>query len=279
MSMESMLLKERHGGWNVAAFGLVLVVGVIDYITGPEISFSLFYLVPVAVAAWLSGHRIAIAASLFAAIVWLIAEVASDRFHPNLFVYSWNFGSRFLLLLLVALLLARLRQMLVDERLLSRTDPLTGALNARAFREAAEIEIARSERHGLPLSLAFIDIDDFKRVNDVRGHEAGDRLLHDFVAVVRKNLRRTDVLARYGGDEFVVLLPMAGEDVAREAIEKIRKKVQEAMSCDGRPIGISVGVITCPRSAASVEALVASADRLMYAVKAANKNGVRYAVE
>ena len=277
-TVEDIVFRPRSLGWTAAAFLAIVAVGVIDYQTGSEITFSVFYLVPVAIAAWISGTAVAVAASTLAAVVWLSAEVASSRVNADVSVYVWNFCARLLFLLLVALLLAQLHLMLRRERELSRTDALTNLPNARAFREIAQGEIARSQRYGQPLSLAFIDIDDFKRVNDSSGHGAGDDLLKRVAATIRDNLRSSDFVARYGGDEFVVLLPNANSGAARIAVDKLHKIVNLSRLAGPAPVTLSIGVVTCRPGgpATTVDALLENADRLMYEVKSGGKGAARY---
>lgn len=277
MPIEALLFRRDGGVWTVAALATIAAVGVVDYLTGPEISFSLFYLVPVAVCAWVSGTSGAVAASSLAALAWLSAEVASSRIATNLFVYTWNFAVRLLFLLLVALLLARLRDILVRERELSRTDALTGLLNARAFRELVEREIARAARYGHPLTLAFIDVDDFKRVNDSGGHAAGDRLLRHIAKAISANLRGSDAVARYGGDEFVVLLPVADEAAARATVAKLAERIRAGTAELPYAVTVSIGAVSWRGDGASVDLLLEKADRLMYEVKTASKDGARFA--
>lgn len=276
---EGVLFRPRHWGWTATAFVTIVIVGVGDYVTGPKFTFSVFYLVPVSVAAWLSGTAGALAGSVLAAVVWLGAELASSPLGSDAFVYVWNFCAQLLFLLLVALLLAQLRRMLDRERGLSRTDSLTGLPNARAFREIARAEIARAERYRQPLSLAFIDVDDFKCINDSRGHGAGDRLLSLVAQVIRGSLRSSDHVARYAGDEFVVLLPVVDQDAARATVDKLRSIVNQAMIMEDWPVTVSIGVVTCEPGGAgvTVDGMLERADRLMYEVKSSGKNGARLA--
>jgi diguanylate cyclase (GGDEF)-like protein len=277
---ERALFRPRAQWWTVVAFLLIPAVGVADYFTGPEITFSVFYLVPVAVAAWISGAGAAIAGSVFASIVWLCAELASSRVDANLYIYGWNFAARLLFLLLVAMLLAQLRAMIARERELGRTDALTGLVNARGCREIAEAEIARAQREGRSFSMAFIDVDEFKRVNDTRGHAAGDALLKRVAEATRATLRASDVVARYGGDEFIVLLPLTDQAAARVVIGKIADKVGEATARDFGRTTLSIGVVTWAPGGtrATVDAVLLEADRLMYAVKTSGKAGARFTI-
>ncbi len=279
-TIEAALFKPRSWQWTAAAFGAIVAVGFADYVSGPEITFSVFYLVPVAFAAWISGTRAAALGSLLAAVLWLSAELASRRVDANLFVYTWNFGARLLFLLLVALLLARLRAMIDHERETGRTDVLTGLVNARGCYEMAEVELARAHRERKPVSLAFIDIDDFKHINDTRGHAVGDALLVHVAAVIKSNLRASDFVARYGGDEFVVLLPLTDQEAARVVIGKIAQRVTDATSHEFGSRTLSIGVVTwLPGEARpALRTVLAEADRVMYEVKMSGKAGARYAV-
>jgi len=150
--------------------------------------------------------------------------------------------------------------------------------NVRLFREQADLELRRAQRTGEPLSLAIFDVDDLKVVNDRQGHAAGDALL---VAVARAwmhALRGTDLIARLGGDEFAVLLPDTSAEAALVALRKGRGAALLAIGEGGWPASLSIGAVTCVAGEAEVESLLRQADRLMYDVKSAGKDGVRTAV-
>jgi diguanylate cyclase (GGDEF)-like protein len=264
--------------WTIAAFLLISVIGAVDYSTSAEISFTLLYLLPVAATAWFSGQRAGLAIATFTAATWLAADYLSGGFHGDIFVYTWNFTSRLTMLLVVGFLLARVRQLLLNERQMSRTDALTHAINSRAFREMAEAEISRSERYGYPLTLAYLDLDNFKAINDTLGHSVGDMLLRTVADTIRDNSRKADILARIGGDEFVLLLPATDQQAARVAIAKIQRGVMNAMRKNDWPVSLSIGVLTCARTFPTIDEMMRKADLLMYSVKSSSKSGADFMV-
>jgi diguanylate cyclase (GGDEF)-like protein len=151
---------------------------------------------------------------------------------------------------------------------------LTGALNRRAFLEAAERERLRAERRGEPLSVAYLDLDGFKEVNDRHGHQEGDRVLEDLADRVLQTIRGTDLFCRIGGDEFVLLLPDTG---AREAAA-VLQRARAAMADGGSPVTASVGIATFRIVPTGVAAMVEAADELMYRAKGRGKDRIVGAV-
>jgi diguanylate cyclase (GGDEF)-like protein len=270
--------SESRLAWTLVAFLLISAIGAVDYSTSAEISFTLLYLIPVAATAWLSGQRAGVAIGAFTAATWLAADYLSGGFHGNVLIYTWNFASRLTMLLVVGFLLARVRQLLLNERQMSRTDPLTRTVNSRAFREMAEAEISRSERYGYPLTLAYLDLDNFKAINDTLGHSVGDTLLRTVADTIRENSRKADILARIGGDEFVLLLPATDQEAARVAIAKIQHSVTDAMQKSGWPVSLSIGVLTCAPTFPAIDEMMRRADLLMYSVKSSFKGGADFMV-
>jgi diguanylate cyclase (GGDEF)-like protein len=158
---------------------------------------------------------------------------------------------------------------------LSAVDALTGLYNRTFFFAALEREIARSERSGRGFCLIMLDLDELKAVNDRHGHQAGDAVLHSVADTVRSGIRKIDVAARYGGDEFVALLPETDPTGGWVLAEKIRLGVAEtaAPGFDARPT-VSVGVVSYPTDGRTADALMLSADRAMYVSKRGGKNRV-----
>ena len=160
---------------------------------------------------------------------------------------------------------------------LAVTDGLTGLFNYRAFRHHLRLEISRSRRFGLPLSLLMVDIDHFKRFNDTHGHPMGDRLLAGLAKLFRANLRDVDIPARYGGEEFAVILPGTDKKAACLVAEKLRRLVAEAAllgegSPKVQPTTVSLGVATRPQDTDEEETLIRLADDALYAAKKAGRN-------
>lgn len=258
------------------AFLSVAGISIVDYITGSQITFALFYLFPVAITAWFSNKNTAIAISLFSAVTWLAVDYFLNRIHPNLLIYAWNYLSRFILLIIIVFLLRTLKILLLEKHDLSREDPITKSLNLRAFREIGEIEISRAIRYGYALSLAYIDVDNFKAINDTRGHDAGNKLLCAVVDAIRENLRDSDIVARVGGDEFVLLLPVTYQPSVQIVIAKIQNHLMSIMDKNDWPVTFSFGVLTCIENIPTIDRIIAMADRLMYSVKKSSKNGANF---
>jgi diguanylate cyclase (GGDEF)-like protein len=257
---------------------LVLLIGVIDFQTGYELSFSLFYLIPICMATWVSGRDMGLLVSILSACAWYVADVLSGHVYSSPLIYLWNTGIRLGIFAVVTCLLAALHEALEQERNLSRTDPLTGAANTRAFLETIQSEIDRFERYRHPFTVVYIDLDNFKTVNDRYGHLAGDKALHAIVTEIRKRLRRSDMVGRLGGDEFGLFLPETGQDASQTVVKKIRTGILESMQLRKLPVTASLGVITCEGIPKSPEVLIKLADELMYSIKNHGKDGIGYSV-
>jgi two-component system cell cycle response regulator len=167
-----------------------------------------------------------------------------------------------------------------DARRLATTDALTGLLNRRAFIEAVEREQARSDRHAYPLSLLLLDVDHFKRINDEHGHAVGDVVLQGVARVLESVARRSDFVARWGGEEFVVALPQTGEAGARVAAERVRRTLSaathKAPDCNPLQVTASIGIASS-EAPWSIDMLIRAADEAMYAAKARGRDRVESA--
>jgi len=157
---------------------------------------------------------------------------------------------------------------------LSRHDALTGLMNRRAFVEAVTIETRRMSRHSRPLTIAYVDLDGFKQINDDFGHAAGDEFLISVADHIARRLRATDCLARLGGDEFAILLPETDRAAAEQVLTEIHKSLQDVRASREYQSTASVGAATF-HSPEGAEKMIAVADEAMYAVKQSGKNKVQ----
>jgi two-component system cell cycle response regulator len=167
---------------------------------------------------------------------------------------------------------------LVDAaRHLAMTDPLTGLLNRRAFVEAMSREISRAARHEHPLSVMLLDVDHFKKVNDTRGHEGGDIVLRGVAQIARRIARKSDLVARWGGEEFVAGLPHAAGAGARVAAERLRRAIADASFAlpEGEPMRITASIgVAHAAPGETLDVVVARADQAMYLAKSRGRNRV-----
>ena len=276
------MIDERSGFLSslpapaVALVGFVgiLAVAYVDYLTGVELRVGPVYYVPLSLVAWQLGRRPVLAAALLCAVSVTAANYLAGQTFANPLVGWFNFTMQCLSFMAVGLLIQALRGALLHERNLARTDTLTGLLNARNFYEEAARVLALSRRRRHPVALAYVDLDNFKSVNDNLGHRAGDDLLRAVGAIIIETTRKSDVTGRLGGDEFALLMPETDPDHARQACERLRSNIERRFSNDAWPVTASVGGVAFLAVPDTVDALVHVADGRMYKAKAAGRNRV-----
>ncbi len=271
-------------GLLVAGAGIVVCVGIADYLTGREVALILFYLAPIGFATWYAGLRGGIALAILSAAVSTgadslheVGEITSEHSTLPLAIIAWNCVIQLGTFLALVLVLSALRGRLEGEELLARTDALTQIPNRRAFFEAAALEIERARRSGRPVALAFVDVDDFKDVNDVLGHAQGDALLVTVAQTLRGATRAVDHVARLGGDEFALLLPETPAAELEPLLGRVRASLLAAAARRGWKVGFSIGAAVFVSPPLSADELMARADELMYAAKRGGKGATRIA--
>ena len=256
----------------------VILIGYVNHMAGVEMSASILYLIPVSMVSWCLGRREGTLIALTSSVSWYVAEWYAGRDYSHPILYYWNLAVMFGFFLTVNFALSGLRKALEKEKKLARIDPLTGVANARYFSELAGKEIARSRRYKHPLTLVYLDCDNFKTVNDQFGHQTGNRVLRILASSLLNSIRATDLVARLGGDEFAILMPETGRQVAPLALKRLQTRLVDALLEDGWPVTLSMGAAIYLHPPDSVDELIKSADRLMFLAKNEGKNTVQYKI-
>ena len=265
--------------WKIAieTIGMIAFVTWVIWFTGRLSSPLLnLYLLPVITAALTLGKLATlIEVGLIASCYLLLgsgSELASLRF-------TGAFAAQLAPVLLVAYITtmfsADIRFGLTRAKMLAETDELTGMLNIRGFAIAANRLFAQALRHDRASSVLMIDSDNLKKVNDGYGHDAGNRLLRHLAVAIQAELRFTDIAARYGGDEFIVLLPETPPKGALEVAERIRTRIAETpLEVDHKQVvsSVSIGIACYPEDGRTLDSLAAHADRALYAAKQEGRN-------
>jgi diguanylate cyclase (GGDEF)-like protein len=264
---------------GVVLLGLVLVggIGLLDYCTEPVLSVALFYLIPIAVSAWWGGFAPGVLLAVAATAVWHLTDTAV---HPatHIAVHIWNAVVRFGFFVIASSVVGRLRASMLREQTLARTDPLTGVANGRTFYEMALLELQRFGRTARPFTLVYLDLDNFKAVNDRLGHSAGDDLLRRVAEVIQANTRANDLVARLGGDEFALLFPETDGAGAPGLLAKLRGALSQEATRQSWPITFSIGAATFLTAPRDVDVMIQCVDALMYAVKRSGKGCLRHEI-
>jgi diguanylate cyclase (GGDEF)-like protein len=258
----------------ITAAGLLGLAALIwiDYWTPPDLSFVVFYFIPIFLVAWYVGRRTGLLISFLCALAWMWADELPRGRYSHPLVPFWNIGVKGILFLVASYLISRLRSSYDKEKRSAREDVLTGLANRRSFFEDAQREFDRARRYAHPLSLAYVDVDNFKQINDQWGHHQGDTVLRFTGQAMKNNTREVDIVARLGGDEFAILIPQTSPEGARSMVEKIHRLLSEAVRDSGCPVTFSIGLVTFLALPNSVDAMITKADELMYSVKRAGKN-------
>ncbi|MBX3728489.1 MAG: GGDEF domain-containing protein [Candidatus Sumerlaeia bacterium] len=258
----------------LSAVLMMVFAATFDWLTGHQTRVLPFYFVPLVLMSW----RVTLEQSLLAAggctLLWLAAHAFSQGYTIHEVVWAWNTLVVFASLAFVALTTGIVRLLADDLRTMALHDGLTGIYNRRAFRSVLETEVARAHRHGHTLTLLYLDIDDFKRVNDQHGHEMGDEALRTMGRILLGRLRTSDSPARLGGDEFAILLPETDEASARKVAGVLTEALRAEQTRLGFPISCSLGAATFAPAPERAEEVLHHADELMYEVKRGGKGAI-----
>jgi diguanylate cyclase (GGDEF)-like protein len=257
----------------------VFAIIAFDIVTGASLSVFALYLGPIYLSVWFVGRRFGVFISAASAISWVFCDILLQRVgvgHP--LILFWDCVLRMGVFVVVGGAFGALREALLHERQLARNDFLTGIPNNKSFYERLDEEIERSQRYGFPLTIAYLDCDNFKTVNDTKGHSEGDALLTAAAHLIQKIIRKTDMAARLGGDEFAVLFPGAGPEGAKVALSKLGRDLNQLMVERQWEVTFSIGAVTFNTVPGTSDDVVREADEMMYRVKAHGKNRIEHRI-
>lgn len=260
--------------WVTAGFVFALIVGVIRYLTGPELSFSIFYIFPVILVTWKVGKWAGLFIASISAASWLVADLMMLNAFSNSIIPFVNETLRLIVFLAISWVTYKLKISLENQKILARTDPLTGILNRRAFLELANLELRKALRFEYSISLIYIDLDNFKKINDRFGHSAGDILLRSVANLINQNIREIDIFGRMGGDEFCILLSKTEQKSAHTVATKLQNELLDLVRKNCWPVTFSMGMVTYDKPPFSVETMIKEADRQMYSAKKKGKSTI-----
>ncbi len=264
-------------------------IGWADILSGP-LATSLFYIVPIIVIAWRFGFRAASIIVVAAGLVWLWSDLLLGAYDP--WVSYWNALSRTVIFGAMGAFVAavrhdrdRLRELnkqledaLQRESQSARRDLMSGLPNSRAFEETLSRELARSSRESTAFGIGYMDVDNFKRVNDTLGHPAGDELLRRVAQALFISVREEDYCARLGGDEFAIIIVRPERETYHAIASRIYDRMRElACMYEGLELGATIGFVHFSEPPDDTVAVIRRADEAMYRVKSQHKG--TYAVE
>ncbi len=266
-------------GWLYTFFALAtLAIAIADWLSGERYTIYVLYFPIVALCCWLLGFRAAVILSFASSILWIVDDVVSPPDPIPYLAKYWQASTRFAVFVAFAYALNRLHRAMRREYQLSHFDELTGAANRASLFSGGPRDLARCRRNGQPLTCIFLDLDDFKKVNDRCGHAEGDRVLVAVAHCLRETTRESDLVARIGGDEFVILATEMNFESARSFTARLQSNLHKAMANGGWPVTFSIGAATYNVPPGSIDELIKTADDLMYSVKRIQKNSVRHSL-
>lgn len=248
-------------------------VGYIDYHTGPQLSFLIAYIVIIAITAQRIGGFFCYVVAVIAATIRIITMAPLYDGQP--FTFVWNYTNVLGVYSLISYLLNRNYTTIETLSQATIKDPLTSAFNTKGFVFLLDKAIAHTRRHKEPMSVAFMDVDRFKQVNDTRGHKAGDILLKQIVTTINSQLRAEDAVCRMGGDEFALLIARSDLSETYKFLGRMKSVLDKMASEEKYDISFSMGAVCYNGNADVTHAeLLHQADESMYRVKRTTKNDI-----
>ncbi len=277
MKVNSLLLYSPSAGetlyLKIVAVVTVILIACLHYAAGPLFEFHLFFFIPIVIASWFTNKYFSYFIISLVIISWTLGDylIASETLLPIAFFF--NALMHAFILIYVNHLLTYIRTLLQKEAQMAREDALTQILNRRGFFEYGETAISTANRYKLPVTIIFIDLDEFKSINDTLGHKIGDQLLYQTAKVLKENIRKSDVAGRLGGDEFCLVLLNINSSQALEFSENLRNRLKECMNHHNWNTTFSMGIVSYNTVPDDFQEIIQEADKLMYQVKNKGRNG------
>jgi diguanylate cyclase (GGDEF)-like protein len=279
MRIHNWIEKRSIRFWIITGIVVLAVIAAFDFLTGYEWVWSLFYLLPIALLTWYVGRGAGIAASIVSALAAYLLDMQAAPSSILPAAYTWNGIVRLGFFLGAILLVLNLKKAHLRAEQLIRIDNLTGAVNARYFSELVNMEIERTQRTQRPFSIVYVDLDNFKSLNDNLGLSEGDEALRTIARLAKSALRKVDVVARVGGDEFAFLLPETNQAGSQSAMARLQASILDEMHKNNWSVTFSVGVLTCLKAAQTSDELIRRANELMVSAKQSGQNSIQYSVD
>jgi diguanylate cyclase (GGDEF)-like protein len=269
---------KKDAAWAIALSLLLwATISALDQWITIDLGLSIFYVLPVALATWRCGRWMGLLISLMSTASWFWADIHGKAYDYALLPY-WNAGVRLVFFLIIHQLLLALQRSYRRQQQLADTDSLTGLYNRRYFVNQLQVAYLQGRRYGNILTLAYLDLDNFKQVNDLKGHARGDAVLVGVVNILVDNMRAIDCVARLGGDEFALLLPRANAAGAKKLCDRLHQALEAENQRQQWQVGFSIGVVTWQALPPSTDLMMQTVDRLMYEAKHQGKNHVQYRI-
>ena len=275
-----LIFLRKQSKFNIIfiSLGNIIVIGFLDFITGVELSFSLFYLLPISIVTWFLGKKLGILFSFFSVIIWQIVNIISGQNINNYLIASWNFLTYLIIFLMIAFLLDEINNLLYKVQNVGILDVLTGVSTRKRFHRSLNHELFKLKQSKDPFSLVYIDLDHFKKLNDKLGHFKGDLVLKTISKTIQKNIRDIDIIGRLGGNEFAIILRETDEKLAKEIVPKLQQSLLKSMEKNKWLITFSIGVMTYINTPTSTNEAINLAKELMYDVKSSGRNNIKYSL-
>jgi diguanylate cyclase (GGDEF)-like protein len=266
--------------WQVYLYAMLMTggIGILDYVTGTEISFSIFYLIPVALFTWHNDKAAGYFASVVSALTWFMVEYTSKDSYVQEWIIFWNAGVRLLFFLLATHLLLEIKMRHERENSLMRIDEVTGARNTLFFKEELRNVIKLAARHQHSTVLTRLNLNNFDALNNTLGQSEGNRILQTVVMALTLSVRSTDIVGRMSGNEYAVVLPLTDLAGAKKAFSMLQNKINNVFEDKGWPIQWSIGVAVFPDAPANYMDALRNAESVLKQAQQEDAGHVAYEV-